>query len=65
MVPPSAAPSAVSPPSVPRGQVLAAPPVSGGRHRSGYQVLMVAANRDHSPTQTNLTIAVNGERTVP
>lgn len=34
-------------------------------HRNGYQVVMVAANRDHSPTQTNLTIAGNGERTVP
>ncbi|WP_427005219.1 hypothetical protein [Pseudarthrobacter sp. H2] len=27
-------------------------------HRNGYQVVMVAANRDHSPTETNLTISV-------
>jgi hypothetical protein len=27
-------------------------------HRSGYHVVMIAANRDHSPTETNLTISV-------
>jgi hypothetical protein len=27
-------------------------------HRNGYHVVMVAANRDHSTTQTNLTISV-------
>jgi hypothetical protein len=28
-------------------------------HRNGYQVVMVAVNRDLSPTETDLTIAVS------
>ena len=28
-------------------------------HRNGYQVVMVATNKDHSPNQTDLTIAVS------